>query len=167
MSYHFFFRPRSEVSEAIRTRYGIHGAFAIVLCAVMEQVVNFKATGYETDGRSPEEIAFEKNLAFNRRGGFTIPITEMDASKKLLINEDGFRMFFDMMVSLGGPKLLARGPKSTMDGDDDGGADDPDDLKSSSGPSFRADRRIVRLLIARYWADLIISRFYVSEKDKN
>jgi hypothetical protein len=96
-----------------------------------------------------------------------------------------------MIHSLAGPKLLNRGPKTTnttsntttneQDNDDEGdadggGADDEDDVpqneNTNKGPSFRSDRRIVRLLIARHWADQLIRKFHEShfspqEKDPN
>jgi len=167
--------PRSEVAEIIEHKYSVASHFKIVLCSVMEQVQHFKDTKYDTDGRGIEEIAFENNLKYDRRMGFTIPLLPEKKKKKnnnngsvVVLNLDILCMFLDMMYSLGGPKLLARGPKSTtttivdvVDNDDDhGDADDPEvGAEEVSSPSFRADRRIIRLLIARYWADLIMNAY--------
>jgi hypothetical protein len=85
------------------------------------------------------------------------------------------------MKSLGGPKLLDRGLKKdsttmTMNPDCDDDDDDEEegeadggnvaDRKEKDGASFRSDRRIVRLLIARYWADNLIARYKASKEDE-
>jgi hypothetical protein len=72
---------------------------------------------------------------------------------------------FFCVLALGGPKLLERNTKkqaSIVDDEDndsvEGGADDGDnkgDPTYASTPSFRSDRRIVRLLIARCFADTL------------
>ena len=109
----------------------------------------------------------EKILSFDRRAGFVIPIATKNKVKSTSdnavyeIKREVLSTFLDMLYSLSGPKLLARGPKSTKDGDEDNGdADDPEmDIEKSSGPSFRSDRRVIRLIIARYWADMIIKSY--------
>lgn len=146
--------PRSEIIEIARTKYGIHGGFEVVLCSVIEQVANFPKTKYGTDGFGNEEVAFEKLLQFDRRAGFIFP-------------SDSYDVFLTVMFRLGGPKLLDRGPSSSIDQEDEGGADDPYEdtqLNVGKGPSFRSDRRIIRLLIARYWADQIISKYNAANK---
>ena len=46
-----------------------------------------------------------------------------------------------------------------MDSDDEeGGADEVAETKQSDGLSFRSDRRIILLLIARNWADNIFEK---------
>ena len=46
-----------------------------------------------------------------------------------------------------------------MDSDDEeGGVDEVAETKQSDGPSFWSDRRIIRLLIARNWADNIFEK---------
>lgn len=176
--------PRGEISERLNSRYGIHSAFAIVLCAVVEQVANFAVTGFPPDGRSDVELAFEDALKFDRRGGFVLPVAERDAeTRKYIWDEEILDVFADLMQSLGGPKLLHRAPKKSVSmssdgdggsdddgegGDDEGGADDAEGetLPGQTGPSFRSDRRIVRLLIARYWADQIIGKYRAAEEKK-
>eukprot|EP00555_Chaetoceros_dichaeta_P007188 CAMPEP_0198264746 /NCGR_PEP_ID=MMETSP1447-20131203/17236_1 /TAXON_ID=420782 /ORGANISM="Chaetoceros dichaeta, Strain CCMP1751" /LENGTH=115 /DNA_ID=CAMNT_0043953809 /DNA_START=1 /DNA_END=348 /DNA_ORIENTATION=+ len=85
------------------------------------------------------------------------------------MNEDVLDVFVKMFVDLGGPKLLQRGPSTTVSADDqgeeEGGADDGDDHIAKEA-SFRSDRRIARLMIARYWADQLISKYKAVIKDK-
>jgi hypothetical protein len=63
--------------------------------------------------------------------------------------------------ALGGPKLLERNEKRSCDGSDgeEGDADDAAENEASNPasdvPSFRSDRRIIRWLIARCFADTI------------
>ena len=46
-----------------------------------------------------------------------------------------------------------------MDSDDEeGGADEVAETKQSDGLSFLSDRRIIRLIIARNWADNIFEK---------
>lgn len=148
-----------------------HGAFGMVLSAVLEQVANFKVTKYPIDGRRAEEIEFEKILSFDRRAGFIIPITKLDDSNSPVIADNALQVFLNMIVSLGDQKLIARGPKNAVssgvenDANDDEDEDGDSDIskvvvKSSvnSGPSFRHDRRTLRLLIARYWANQLMSK---------
>ncbi len=175
--------PRSELSELLRTQYNIHSAFRVVLDAIMEQVACFKLTNYPCDARgSSSESEFEKNLMFDRRGGFTLPIADATG----VVNEHVVQIWLDRCKSLGGPKLLDRGPSTTRgrsksDGDDEnddeqqdddesGGADDgagqQQSTNNSSQPNhgFRSDRRLIRLLIARYWADVLIQKFLSSRQ---
>lgn len=176
-----FQMPRSEIMDDIRAKYNVmrHGGFGVVLTSVIEQVANFKKTKLPTDGIAAKEIDFEKILTFDRRSGFTIPITTMNSANNLIISDDVFRVFLDMMVSLGGQKLLARRPKKTSNTDKNE-VEDVDDVNDDlvqdgseqyqlesnkrSGPSFRHDRRAVRLLIARYWACQLITRFNADTK---
>lgn len=163
-----FQMPRSEVCEIIEHGYRIDTHFNTVMAAVVEQVQNFKATKYDIDSRGIYEIGFEKILSFDRRAGFVIPIATKNKVKSTSdntvyeIKREVLSTFLDMMYSLGGPKLLARGPKSTNneDEEDNGDVDGPEiDPEKTSGPSFRSDRRVIRLLIARYWADMIIKSY--------
>ena len=48
--------PRDELSEIIKEKYDVRGAFLVVFCAVVEQVANFPITGYTNDGRGEEEV---------------------------------------------------------------------------------------------------------------
>lgn len=158
-----FQMPRSEVTDILSNKYTICGAFGTIMCAIVEQVANFKLTKYPHDGRGLEEIAFEKVLQYDRFGGFVLDVGNNDED----MNEDVILTFLKMMKSLAGPKLLQRGPSTSKknddddDEDDEGGADDA--LATSStgkdGPCFRSDRRIARLIIARYWADNLMNLY--------
>lgn len=174
--------PRTEVTERVRSQYGIHSALGIVICAVVEQVANFEITKYPADGRSEAELAFESMLKYDRRGGFILLIASRNEETRKfdIMNEDALDVLATMVESLGGPKLLHRAPKKKKpkadDGsdegddsdDDEGGADDADEapVPGQTGPSFRSDRRIIRLLIARYWADQIIQKYKALKKEQ-
>ncbi|CAB9502325.1 expressed unknown protein [Seminavis robusta] len=175
-----FQMPRAEVTERVKNDYGIHSAFAVVLCTVVEQVANFPATQLPTDARGESETNFEQSLVFDRRGGFTLKLKQKDGS----LNADVLQIWLDRMKSLGGPKLLERAPPKKKvvvdssdeeeeddDGDVDAGGlkqqDDPDEDEPASGPSFRSDRRIIRLLIARYWADQMMKKFLEAKQEKD
>jgi len=159
--------PRSEITEHIHHKYGIqkHSAFGIVMTSVVNQVTNFKATKYPMDGRSTEEIQFENVLFFDRRGGFTLPITNEDNS----ISDEVLTIFLQRMKSLGDKKLLARGPKTSKEDEEEENEEEDTyrrgegDVQESKGASFRSDRRTIRLLIARYWTNQFMSRYKSSE----
>jgi hypothetical protein len=147
--------PRSEIIERLNNHYGIHSAFAEVLKAVCEQVAKFKDTKYPTDARGESETAFEKEVYYDRRGGFTIKIVNKEGE----MQEDILTIWLNRIKSLGGPVLLERTPKQVDSGT--GGADEVED-KNAPKPSFRSDRRIVRLLVARFWADALIKKYKAS-----
>ena len=165
----FFQLPRSEIVEQIiRQQYNIHSAYAVVLCAVLEQVANFGLTQYPTDGRGSSEVDFERALSFSRMGGFTLQQQCGGDSKE---NPPAVvKVWLARMKTLAGPKLLERGKSSGQpppsgeasceeeEDDDEEGADDPR-APHFSGGSFASDRRIIRLLIARYWAEVLQKRY--------
>lgn len=146
--------PRSEVAERVNNHYGIHSAFGTVLSAVTEQVAHFQDTKYPTDGRGASEVAFEQALCYDRRGGFLLKLFDKTGT----LQDDVLKIWLDRMASLGGPVLLERTPRKC---EDDVGADDADEQNENvAKPSFRMDRRIVRLLIARYWANSLMEKYY-------
>ena len=152
---------REEVTDRIHDKYDIHSAYRVVMVAVTEQVANFPLTKLPQDARGEEEARFEETLMYDRRGGFMFPIASRDDDGEFFFNDTNLSILVDMLMSLGGPKLLKRAPRlCDMDSDDDeeGGADEVAETKQSDGPSFRSDRRIIRLLIARNWADNIIEK---------
>jgi hypothetical protein len=136
-------------------------------------VAHFEMTKYPPDGRGDAEIGFEEILAFDRRGGFTIKDDTDETRTKWLARHR----------ALGGPKLLERNNNAKKksknhgadedggdgndgsgddDDDDDGGIDEPQTTPAqvqSNVPSFRSDRRIVRLLIAQCFADALQQAF--------
>jgi hypothetical protein len=144
--------PRSEIMSVIQQTYKIHSAYAVVLCTVLEQVAFFSVTEYPPDARGDVEISFDEHLQFDKRGGFVLRMQTADGA----INQKCMNAWWKRIESLGGPKLLGRNP--SKNNDDDGDADAACG-KSSAGPSFAMDRRLLRLLIARYWANLLQNKF--------
>jgi hypothetical protein len=121
---------------------------------VIDQVANFKVTGYGVDGRGEPEINFEKWLMFDRRGGFTLAYLDSRQTKK------------DWLLrhrTLAGPKLLDRNAKKEHDEDNDADSGSEKKIETSEIPSFRSDRRIIRLLISRHFAD-ILQRVFLREQ---
>lgn len=159
--------PRSVILD-ITKDYGIHSAYCTVLQAVSEQVANFKLTKYDVDGRSDEELAFEKHLKFNKRGpGFTLELFNKEGK----INESVLDVFMEFARTLGGPKLLKRRPR--VDRNDNGIDNEDEDNEvadevktKDGGPSFQGDRRLIRLLISRYWVNQLSVKFNESTKEK-
>ena len=157
-----FQMPRQLILDAIK-EYGIHSSYSNVLSAVIDQVANFHLTKYKPDGRSIDELQFERNLIFSKRGaGFTLPLFTVAYPDQ--VNQDALDVFLKFMTKLGGPKLLMR--KLERSNDDDSEEDDENDEKGSSnknGPSFQGDRRLIRLIIARFWTRSIIEKFESSK----
>lgn len=172
-----FQMPRSELTDELKSRYKICSAYAILFCGVVEQVANFKVTKYGVDARrgtggddddDAEEI-FESELKFVKVGpGFCLDIATRDGE----VNDEVLLKFLQRMVSLAGPTLLARAPKTTHDdrggGDDgsDGEADGATETNETNTTSFRSDRRVARLLIARYWANRLIEKYNQAQTKK-
>ncbi len=164
-----FQMPRSEVTGILSSKYSICPAYGTVMCAVVEQVANFSKTNYETDARGEAETDFEKSLLFNRRGGFVLKIAKQIEERpgEFEIDEAVVRMFVAVIRGLGGPKLLERGPStSKKDELEDEEKEETKDERMGieeeeniAQPSFRSDRRLARLVIARYWADQLISKY--------
>jgi hypothetical protein len=159
-----FHMPRSEIKHIIETTYGIYSSYSVVLCAVTEQVANFQLTNYETDAVTEEEADFEDMLYFNPADGFMLVMQED-------IKVDVVEAFLQYMIKLGGPKLLFTRASSHPDPSNDSNSKIPTEDGDgdaaetySEGPSFRSDRRIVRLLIGRYFADRIIDQYTESLK---
>lgn len=164
-----FQMPRAEISE-ILDGYEIHGSFSVVLTTVSEQVANYKATGYGVDSKGVEEANLEAILSYDRRGGFILPI---ESAIRQNVLDQVLKIFLTRMKSLGGPKLLERGKSKSVKNGEGKQITDADDLDDDNldhdsaldiseryeGPSFQMDRRIIRLLIAKYWADRLIERY--------
>uniref|UniRef100_A0A7S2Y8X8 Uncharacterized protein n=1 Tax=Entomoneis paludosa TaxID=265537 RepID=A0A7S2Y8X8_9STRA len=157
----WFQLARTEVMETIQQKYNIHSAFGVVLCAVIEQVAGFPLTEYPPDGRGSVEIDYEGILTYDRRGGFTLPLVQEDGETLM---EENLEIWLTELQNIGSPgkQLLQRGISSAKkDGghedDEDGDADGP--TKDAAKTSFASDRRIIRLIIARIWADLLQEKF--------
>lgn len=161
---------RSEILEHVQKEYNIHSAYGVVLCAVTEQVAHFELTQYPPDARGAVEAEFEKVLSFDRRGGFTLPLRQKKNSES--VNEEVLQTWFSQMQALGGPKLLERGPSSRTEdqNENDGEEGDVDGPAAAApggaGSSFQSDRRLIRLLIARYWADVFQKRYVAEQEEK-
>ena len=169
--------PRSELTEVLKSKYKICSAYAVVFCSVVEQVANFKVTKYPIDTRDDtSEEKFERELQYQKVGpGFCLNITANGCDDE--VNDEVLNVFLQRIVSLAGPTLLTRAAKSShKDDDNDGGSDSDDKDDSEDGdekkdesniPSFRSDRRVVRLFIARYWADRLIDKYNEVQREKN
>ncbi len=84
-------------------------------------------------------------------------------------------IYFRVIAALGGPKLLERNEKKIGDGDNSGSDDDDNNDEAGTEPlpsdnhlvpSFRSDRRIVRWLIARCFADTLQQAFLKEAESK-
>lgn len=172
---------RSDLTEILKSKYKITSAFAIVFCSVVEQLANFDLTGYGVDAPpccDDAEELFETVLKYNSRGpGFHLDVAaniiEEDSEEEWKVNDEVLNIFLKRMLSLAGPTLLARAPKSVADNDEDdeeGGGknnssgdetekDNEQSDTSNSKPSFRSDRRVARLMIARCWTDRLIEKY--------
>jgi hypothetical protein len=157
--------------EHVQKEYNIHSAYGVVLGAVTEQVAHFALTQYPPDARGIIEDEFENILTFDRRGGFTLPLRQTKDTERF--NEEVLQTWFSQMKSLGGPRLLERGPSTRTENDnendgEEGEVDGPAATTASEGASssFQSDRRLIRLLIARYWADVFQKR-YVADQEEN
>ncbi|GAX16595.1 hypothetical protein FisN_7Lh327 [Fistulifera solaris] len=150
---------RNEIMDEVRQKYNIHSAFGVVLCAVVEQVAFFDMTGYPDDGRGSDEIDFEKSLAFMRQGGFTIQNIVSDG----IISKEVLQIWLNRMKSLGGPKLLQRFSKTSKESQDDnhdqGEVDEGGKVLGKASAGFASDRRVIRLIIVRFWADSLQKKF--------
>ena len=158
----FFQLARTEVMERLQQqKFHMHAAFGTVLCAVTDQVAHFRVTNYPVDGRGTAEIDFEDILVYDRRGGFTLRDASEETRDKWLVRHK----------TLGGPKLLERNARKIVDSDDENSDNEEEKEEEISGtnpnvPSFRSDRRIIRLLIARAFADTIQEAFLKEEVNK-
>ena len=161
-----------QVANFPKTGYPIDGRGRLI---TEENADNDTATATATG-----EIEFEQLLTFDKRCGFTLKNLliekDGDGTNEKVVNRDVLDVWLVRHKSLAGPKLLDRNYKEKKktksdngedgeDGEDnDNENDDNDDGENGGGESstnveskvtasFRADRRIVRLVIARIWAN--------------
>jgi hypothetical protein len=146
--------------EIVRQKYNIHSALGVVLTAVVEQVAGFVHTRYPSDGRGSVELAFEALLVYDRRGGFVLPLVTEEGD----LSEEKLQVWWHRMATLGGPVLLERGRSSSRKEEEDDDPDGPVLQRSGAKPSFSSDRRIIRLLIARFFADVLMEKFLKSKQ---
>ncbi|GAB9467771.1 hypothetical protein Gpo141_00005106 [Globisporangium polare] len=140
--------PDEEVMTFFRVQARVKGSYEIVLCAIMKQVKHFQETGYR-DGRIGAEMFFEKSLQY-RRGVFVV-------DSKYMTSTEGATNFFDMIQVLGGPKLLP--VRQTRDPNEKTEAEAEQAKSEANVQSFRSDRRLVRLMIFRKFADVAIRKY--------
>ena len=150
--YSLFTLSRQDLVDMLKTKYKICSFYTIVFCTVAEQLEHFDMTGIGLD--APEcdnsaEVEFERELKFDAKGrGFYFNV--VNKSNDDTINEPVLLKFLQRMVTLGGPTLLtcSNVKKNSSSGS-----------KNNNGPSFRSDRRAIRLIIARCWADKLVERY--------
>ncbi|CAM9577041.1 unnamed protein product [Chrysoparadoxa australica] len=127
-----------EIGAILSKRYKLQGAYAAVLCSVIEQIKHFTVTGIKGDGRTRPELEFEDIL---REEGGLFRVEDTGA-----LNAD---VFLALCKQLGGPKLLPRREASPK-----GEVDDYGHLEEANeAQSFRGDRRILRLIMLRCFVD--------------
>ncbi|CAK9067610.1 Histone-lysine N-methyltransferase setd3, partial [Durusdinium trenchii] len=176
-----FMMPKQEVNVQFNTTFDFKTAYQVVLCSVLEQVAQFEATGYVADGATECEIYLEEHLKLER-GAWTV-------SPEYYETDEGCDNFLGMCLQLGGDHLLPKRPnelrkeaaraKAAVEDDVDdlgaGAADQKnvDDEEEEEGEgadtdapqagkgtqSFQSDRRLVRMIMFRYFADMAWARF--------
>eukprot|EP00977_Amphora_coffeiformis_P017787 scaffold5920_cov172-Amphora_coffeaeformis.AAC.3 len=125
--------------------------------AIVEQVAGFHLTQYPPDGRGAAERDFEtKLLIYDRRGGFMLPMVSEEGD----LQEDLVNIWFRRMQTLAGAVLLERGTSSSKaDGDEEEDGDPDGPTTKDATPSFASDRRVIRLVIARIFADMLQEKY--------
>ena len=122
-----------------------------LIAAVIQQVKHFRDTEYGSDGVTSFEQAFEQALRV-KKGAFVLVETS-DTKNTTGGGGDQSCFFFFFLQMLqhigGGPTLLPKKEKEPK----------KKDRKEASSLSFQSDRRLVRLVIFRYFLDRAISRF--------
>ncbi|KAF1317741.1 hypothetical protein FI667_g14540, partial [Globisporangium splendens] len=137
-----------EVMDFFRIHARVKGSYDVVLCAIMKQVKHFAETGYR-DGRINAEMYFEQFLQY-RRGVFLMDF-------KYINSPEGAANFIQMLQVLGGPKLLP--VRQTRDPREKTEAEAEQAKSEANVQSFRSDRRLVRLVIFRKFADIAIRKY--------
>lgn len=149
---------RQDVIDILQTKYKICSFATVVFCAVAEQLEHFDATGLGIDAPNDasascrSEADFENDIQFDQKRGFCIDVATIRGGDDddYTINNLVLEHFLRRMVTLAGPTLLTYSNKNN---------------NSSSEPSFHSDRRMIRLIIVKYWAEKIIER-YTGDFDK-
>ncbi|RHY30527.1 hypothetical protein DYB32_004245 [Aphanomyces invadans] len=115
-----------------------------VLKAVTEQIKNFHVTKYQ-DGRHPAEVYLEKHLKF-AKGAFSLSDEFLDAPES----------FLACLRYLGGPRLFPAAPLCADNNED---IPTPTAANEQFVQSFRSDRRLLRLVIVRCFADMLRRKY--------
>jgi hypothetical protein len=167
-----FQASRSQILRVLTERYRVDSpAYEVVLCAALEQVACFELTEYGPDGpRGSAEAEFESSLVFDRLRGFTLkglvdafeaspdgPLAgktedEPDSSSDIA---KVMEIWFRRLQELGSPKLLEKPLRQPAD---------EEAARPPPGPSFQSDRRVLRLVIARLFADQLMEAYLEETK---
>jgi len=153
-----FQMPREELHVLVNTTFAFKPSYQVVLCAVIEQLAHYDDTGYADDGATEAEVTFEECLQFERGAFVVLP--------EYYTTDDGQDMLFARFKELGGASLLPKRAADRIAAANDhkaaveaAAAADDADVAPDGSQSFRGDRRLVRLLIARYFADQCWRRY--------
>lgn len=171
----FFQVPQSVVHQLLRDKYKLvkDNHLDLFLPSIMEQMEQFQLTRYPLDARGKEEMDFEKELQIHSSLFFlsvtseSLPSEEkkVDPCSHMKMVETTIDIFIQMMGRLGNPILLEKQSEESSSH-----VVDPNKknfLQQNQYPCFRYDRRIIRLVVARYWADGIIERWIKFKCFKN
>lgn len=163
-----FMMPKEELIMQFDNTFDFKTAYRVVLCSVVEQVQHFDATGYRADGATDGEIVLE-GVLMKKKGAWTVDPDYYDT-------EEGCQFFFDMMRQLGGDHLMPKRPQELREeseqakamAENQAGSDEEGDVneQTQTTQTFRGDRRLVRLLIFRYFADQAWRKFERFRKEK-
>jgi hypothetical protein len=140
-----FQMPTEQMSEYFTTNF--KHAYQVVLSAVLQQVVNYADTGYSNDGATVAEVTFEE-CVYSERGAIVI---ETDFYE----TDEGIEVLIERCRELGGAHLLPKRDDERRTAAEH--ADAAEESKESQ--SFRADRRLIRVSICRYYADVAWRKF--------
>ena len=143
---------REELLDILKTKYKICSFYSVVFSTVVEQLEHFELTEIGADASKHHdnisESDFEKDLKFSKRNcRFCMDIVDMDKGDECRINDVLLRRFLNRMVNLADPTLLLCSSPSE------------ENYSGSKNPTFRSDRRVIRLIIARCWADKLMNRY--------
>lgn len=164
----FFQISHFQVLQLLRDQYKLveKNYLDIFLPSILQQMENFHLTRYPLDSRGKEEIEFEQVLE-TTSSYFFLPVAtcsmipqqdkEQDGNSSIIassmvlqtkmIETTTILVFIKMMLRLERPILLEKGHDSIYI------------QRMDPYPSFRYDRRMIRLIIVRHWADGIIERW--------
>eukprot|EP00953_Heterococcus_sp_UTEX-ZZ885_P014597 8265-Heterococcus_DN1.PRE.2 len=167
----------AQVVSILMNQYDMRGAYATVLCAVNEQLKNFHVTGIIRDGRTDAELRFEEALEA-KRGAYVLPDAYLEGSGfiDLCARIGGGGKLLPRSIPSSSSSTAAKksaDDSSPLDYENSNGSyEDSAAAKLESGSplhdglnvseqdetgvdsgegqqSFRADRRLLRLIISR------------------
>lgn len=144
--------PVAELHRVISDDFGFSESYRVVLLSVAKQVENFAETLYEDRTPSATERRFQGALG-SKRGAFVV-------AEEYFEDGDGGDGFLARFREQASTKLIAKPPREEKAPD---AAGDADGAGAKTAPrvaqSFKADRRLLRLVIFRQFADVVMSAF--------